>query len=84
MTRALNKLSVLAVKNAGPGKTSDGGGLWLYKREYGPGQWVFRYTLHGRRREMGLGSTQTVSLKDARATADKWRGIVAKGFDPII
>ncbi|MXO02894.1 tyrosine-type recombinase/integrase [Shinella zoogloeoides] len=83
MARALNKLSALAVKNAAPGKFSDGGGLWLYKREDGPGQWVLRYTLHSRRREMGLGSVQDVSLKDARAVADKWRAVVAKGLDPI-
>ena len=83
LTRALNKLSALAVKNAGPGKLSDGGGLWLYKRDEGPGQWVFRYTMHRRRREMGLGSVQDVSLKDARETADKWRSVVAKGLDPI-
>lgn len=83
MARALNKLSALAVKNAAPGKLSDGGGLWLYKREEGPGQWVLRYTLHSRRREMGLGSVQDVPLKDARAAADKWRAAVAKGLDPI-
>ena len=37
MARALNKLSTLAVKNAQPGKHSDGGGLWLYKRDDGLG-----------------------------------------------
>lgn len=83
MARSLNKLSALAVKNAGPGKFSDGGGLWLYKREYGPGQWVLRYTMHSRRREMGLGSAQDVSLKDAREAADKWRGVLTKGLDPM-
>ncbi|MGR9169583.1 tyrosine-type recombinase/integrase [Rhizobium sp. KDH_Rht_773_N] len=83
MARALNKLSAMAVKNIAPGKHSDGGGLWLHKRDDGAGQWVFRYTIHGRRREMGLGSIQDVSLKDARAAAEKWRGIAAKGLDPI-
>lgn len=83
MARELNKLSALAVKNAGAGKISDGGGLWLYKRQDGPGQWVLRYTMIGRRREMGLGSVQDVSLKDARLAADKWRSVVTKGLDPI-
>lgn len=83
MARELNKLSALAVKNAGAGKISDGGGLWLYKRQDGPGQWVLRYTMIGRRREMGLGSVQDVSLKDARLAADKWRSVVRKGLDPI-
>ncbi len=30
---ALNKLSSLRVKNAQPGKYSDGGGLWLHKKD---------------------------------------------------
>ncbi|MBY5717655.1 integrase arm-type DNA-binding domain-containing protein [Rhizobium leguminosarum] len=83
MARALNKLSAMAVKNSAPGKHSDGGGLWLHKRDDGAGQWVFRYTIHSRRREMGLGSIQDVSLKDARGAAEKWRGVSAKGLDPI-
>ena len=83
VTRALNKLSALAVKRADAGKFSDGGGLWLYKREEGAGQWVLRYTLHGRRREMGLGSVQQVSLKDARDAADSWRTMISKSLDPI-
>ncbi|MBY3301513.1 integrase arm-type DNA-binding domain-containing protein [Rhizobium laguerreae] len=83
MARTLNKLSALTVKNAAPGKYSDGGGLWLHKRDEGAGQWVLRYTIYGRRREMGLGSVQNVSLKDARSASEKWRGVAAKGLDPI-
>ncbi|MGJ7039670.1 integrase [Shinella sp. BE166] len=82
MARLLNKLSALSVKNAAPGKYADGGGLWLHKAD-GGGKWVFRFTIYGRRREMGLGSTNDVSLKDAREAADKWRGVAAKGLDPI-
>lgn len=83
MARGLNKLSALAVKNVAPGKYSDGGGLWLQKRDAGAGQWFFRFTIYGRRREMGLGSIQDVTLKDAREAADKWRAVAAKGLDPI-
>jgi len=42
-----------------------------------------RITVHGRRREMGLGSTQDVSLKDARVAAAKWRVLAAQDVDPI-
>lgn len=35
---SLNKLSAAQVKNFGPGKYSDGGGLWLHKREDGGAQ----------------------------------------------
>jgi hypothetical protein len=67
-----------------PGKHADGGYLWLHKREDGGPQWVLRVTVHGRRREMGLGSLSNVSLKAARAAAAKWRAAVQEGKDPII
>lgn len=35
MPRSINKLTAVGVKNAAPGKHSDGGGLWLYKRSEG-------------------------------------------------
>lgn len=81
--RALQKLTALQVKNAKPGKLSDGGGLWLHKREDGGAQWVLRITVYGRRREMGLGPLKEVSLKDAREAADHWRSYVRRGLDPI-
>jgi integrase len=83
MVRSLNKLSAAGAKSAGPGKHSDGGGLWLIKREDGGGQWVLRVTIHGRRREMGLGSLSEVSLKEARDSADKWRTVTRSNVDPI-
>lgn len=83
MARSINKLTAIEVKNAAPGKYSDGGGLWLYKRPDGGGQWVLRVTVHGRRREMGLGSTEDVSLEEARLAADKWRAVTRSNLDPI-
>ncbi|MDF3350021.1 integrase arm-type DNA-binding domain-containing protein [Sulfitobacter sp. KE34] len=80
---ALNKLSSAKVRTAPPGKYSDGGGLWLVKRADGGAQWVLRLTVHGRRREMGIGNLQAVSLKEARAAAEKWRAVVREGKDPI-
>ena len=63
---ALHKLNATQVKNAPPGKHSDGAGLWLHKRQDGGAQWFLRVTVHGRRREMGLGSLSDVGLKEAR------------------
>jgi integrase len=83
MSRALNKLNAPKVRTCPPGKYSDGGGLWLVKREDGGGQWVLRVTIHGRRREMGLGSVSEVSLKEAREGAEKWRAKVRDNQDPI-
>lgn len=78
-----HKLTASHVKNAKPGKHSDGAGLWLHKREDGGAQWVLRVTVHGRRREMGLGRLADVSLKEARETAERWRAVLREGKDPI-
>ncbi|WP_371055774.1 tyrosine-type recombinase/integrase [Rhodosalinus sp. K401] len=77
------KLNALFVKNAPPGKYEDGHGLRLIKRADGSGQWVFRYTCLGRRREMGLGGLAALSLRDAREIAAEYRGMVARDTDPI-
>lgn len=79
----MHRLSARALPTIAPGKHADGGGLWIYSREDGGAQWVLRYTIHGRRREMGLGAFPDVSLKDARTAADQWRAIVRDGKDPI-
>lgn len=77
-----NALSPAFVKNAPPGKHCDGGGLWLHVRDTG-GQWVLRYAVMGRRREMGLGGVRDVSLKEAREYADQYRKMARDGIDPI-
>jgi len=81
--RAINRLSALSVKNLPPGKHADGGGLWLIKREDGGGKWIYRYTIQGKRREMGLGSIRFVSLKDVRNDVEQWRRVVSTGKDAI-
>lgn len=81
---SLHKLTAREVKSADPGtKVSDGGGLWLHKRKDGGAQWFQRVTIHGRRREMGLGSISDVTLKEAREHAEANRALVRKGIDPI-
>jgi integrase len=79
----LTKLTALFIKSAPPGKYEDGQGLRLVKRANGSGQWVFRYTIHGRRREMGLGGLGATSLKDTREIAAAFRALIARGVDPI-
>ena len=83
MARTLNRLTAIEVKTRPMGKHSDGGGLWLHKREDGGGQWVLRVTIHGRRREMGLGGMTDISLKKARSEAERWRRLAHDGVDPI-
>lgn len=83
MARPLHKLSAMQIKSLPTGKHSDGAGLWLHRRDDGGGQWFLRVTIHGRRREMGLGSASEVSLKEARQSAEYWRSIARQGIDPI-
>ena len=80
---AKNRLSAGFIKTAAVGKHCDGGGLWLIKREDGGAQWMQRVTVHGRRREMGLGGFPTLGLADARKLSERWRSIAAAGRDPI-
>ena len=81
--RGKHRLSATFVRHPMPGKHCDGENLWLHVRPDGGAQWVFRPTIHGRRREMGLGSLNNISLKQARELADKWRRTVISGSDPI-
>lgn len=84
MAGGLNKLSAMAVQKAKtPGYYGDGGGLWLQISKLGGKSWVFRFTLHGKSREMGLGPVHTVLLADARGKALEHRKQIAEGLDPI-
>jgi integrase len=84
----MNKLTaakVKAVKADKPWATSygDGGGLWLRVSATGNKSWVFRFTLAGKHREMGLGTESLVSLADARQKAEACRRLLLENLDPI-
>ena len=81
--RARNRLTAGFLKTAPAGKHCDGAGLWLVVREDGGAQWVLRVTVHGRRREMGLGGYPSLGLAHARKIAGHWRDVAAAGRDPV-
>lgn len=81
--RARNRLSPAFLRKAPCGKYCDGAGLWLLVREDGGAQWVLRVTVHGRRREMGLGGYPKIGLAFARKLAKRWRAMAKQGRDPI-
>jgi integrase len=76
-------------KGKRPVRFPDGGNLYLQVTPAGSKSWLFRYTLHGEAREMGLGSVALdndksgVSLADARKRAAAARTLLADGIDPI-
>lgn len=84
MARPINRLSARSVAAAtAPGYYADGGGLYLQVSRTGTKSWVFRFTLRGRAREMGLGGIGAVNLASARESAAGARKQLAQGIDPI-
>ena len=78
------KLSATKVQKTGKaGMYGDGGGLWLQVRAPHVKSWLYRYTINGKVRAMGLGSTETVPLEAAREEAARCRRLVRDGNDPI-
>ncbi|MFB9953430.1 tyrosine-type recombinase/integrase [Rhizobium puerariae] len=69
--------------NLSAGRYSDGGGLYLNVTPNGSKSWAFFYKVKGKRKEMGLGSFDRVSLKRARALATEAREQLGQGLDPI-
>ncbi len=76
------KLESLA-KQASPGKTNDGDGLYFQIARSGTASWIFRYKVDGRSREMGLGPYPAVTLSEARQHAADQRKLLACGDDPL-
>lgn len=85
MSRAVHRLSAKTVeKTKEPGYYCDGGGLYLQVSPTASKSWIFRYTRHGKSREMGLGSERDVSLAEARTkAADARRQLVNGTDDPL-
>lgn len=81
----LTALKVMKVKE--PGIYADGAGLYLQVTGDGETKvgksWIFRFTLRGRSREMGLGSLSIFGLAEARAKATECRRLKYEGIDPI-
>ena len=82
MATKINKLSARQVDSLAPGFYSDGAGLYLRVRHAGSRSWVFRYTRHGKVREIGLGGVHSRSLAVARSLASDMRTSLTNGGDP--
>jgi integrase len=66
----------------GPGKLSDGGGLYLIAGRNGSRTWIFRYTRQGKAVELGLGASRALPASEARLKAAELRAVLAAGGDP--
>jgi integrase len=84
MARKVERLTALKVEKAKrPGMYADGAGLYLQVTSEGAKSWIYRFSLNGKAREMGLGSLSALGLADARAEAATCRRLRQGGIDPI-
>lgn len=86
MPRKSKELSALEVgRLVAPGLHFVGGvaGLALQVQPSGARSWVLRFSVGGKRREMGLGGFPDVTMADARRRARDEREKADKGTDPI-
>jgi integrase len=85
MGRTVNRLSALKAERLNTkGMHPDGAGLYLQVTGDGSGKsWLFRFSLRGRSREMGLGSFAKISLAEARVKASEYHKLIDNGLDPI-
>jgi integrase len=85
MAKTSERLSALKLANlTGPGYFADGGNLYFRIAPGGACGWIFRFTIQGRVRDMGLGAYPEISLAAARRIAAECRELVKKGTDPIV
>lgn len=81
----MKKLTAVQVKNiTKPGNYADGDGLRMKVSKAGSKAWLYRYRIHGKAHEMGLGTYPTRSLKGAREETVRLRKLVLDGIDPLI
>lgn len=86
MTKTGKGLTAVNVATSNtPGMYPDGRGLYL--QVYGPTSksWLYRFTIAGKTRSIGLGSARDggLSLAAARAKRDELRALVVRGIDPL-
>ncbi|MEQ8964830.1 MAG: integrase arm-type DNA-binding domain-containing protein [Azospirillaceae bacterium] len=79
--RALSAVKVRALTE--PGRYADGNGLYLVVDPSGAKRWMLRTVVHGRRRDIGLGSARLVTLAEAREKARDYRKVAREGGDPL-
>lgn len=66
------------------GKYADGLGLYFVVPKKGHSYWSYRYTVHGKRREMTLGKYPFMGLADARGELMLKKRELLNGLDPLV
>jgi integrase len=66
-----------------PGRYAVGHGAYLQISLWNTKSWIFRYVRNGKARHVGMGSTEYVTLSEARERAIEYRRLLARGGDPL-
>ena len=83
MARSVKRLTATAVnKLKEQGDYADGNNLYLRVTASGTKSWSLMYSFRRKRRELGLGSTNVVSLAEARRKAEDAARLRNEGVDP--
>ncbi|PWJ20193.1 Arm DNA-binding domain-containing protein [Jannaschia seohaensis] len=90
MAHISGKLTKALVRSLGPGRHSDGNGLYLVVDPSGARRWVVRATIKGQknragkplRTDFGLGGADLVMINEARARALEYRRLARSGLHP--
>jgi hypothetical protein len=61
------------------GRYAAGKGLYLFVDDSCAKRWILRTDINGKRRDLGLGSTQLVTLAEAREQASRLRRLARAG-----
>ena len=78
------KLTNAKIKTLSIGKKhADGAGLYLLLSKRQQGKWSYRFMLHNKSHEMGLGQYPLISLTKARQLRDKYRLLKGQGQNPL-
>ena len=84
------KLTKRIIRSLGPGRHSDGNGLYLVVDPSGARRWIVRLTVRGQknrngkplRTDLGLGGADLVPLQEARDRALEYRRLARQGLNP--
>lgn len=84
IAKALSNVEIKRIHKKGFNAVGTVAGLGIFVAENNTKSWVYRTTVAGKRKLMGLGGYPTVSLKDAIESARKIRACIDNGNDPTL
>jgi integrase len=84
IAKALSNVEIKRIHKKGFNAVGTVAGLCIFVAENNTKSWVYRATVAGKRKSMGLGGYPTVSLKDAIESSRKIKACIESGNDPLV